>query len=51
MMFTGTAEGQPPPTGKRASRSEICLCRLKDDKIAEAWFAGSSSGLNEAICF
>jgi hypothetical protein len=50
MMFTGKTEGQPPPTGKRASRSEICLCRVNKGKIAEAWFAGTSTGINETFC-
>jgi predicted ester cyclase len=49
-MFTGKASHQPPPTGKRATRSEICVCRLKNGKIAEAWFAGSSTGINETFC-
>ena len=50
MMFTGQASHRQPPTGKRATRSEMCVCRLNKGKIAEAWFAGSSTGINETFC-
>lgn len=50
MMFTGKVPDRPPPTGKRATRSEMCVCRLKNGKIAEAWFAGTSTGINETFC-
>jgi predicted ester cyclase len=45
MMFTGELPGFPPPTGKQITINEICLCRLKKNKMIEVWMAGSATGL------
>lgn len=50
MMFTGKSAHRPPPTGKRATINEMCLCRVNDGKIAEVWFAGTTSGIDESFC-
>jgi predicted ester cyclase len=44
-IFTGEFPGAPSPTGKEVTINEIFLCRLEKGKIAEAWNAGSSTGI------
>jgi predicted ester cyclase len=45
-MFTGRAPGMPPPTGKEVTANYLYLFHLKDGKIAEAWYNGTTTGLN-----
>jgi predicted ester cyclase len=45
-MLTGRAPGIPPPTGKDVTANYLYLFRLKDGKIAEAWYNGTTTGLD-----
>ncbi len=47
-MLTGSAEGMPAPTGKEVTANYLYLFHLKDGKIAEAWYNGTTTGLNWA---
>jgi len=37
----GEIPGIPMPTGAKVSAGVTCICRVKNDKIAEIWFTGS----------
>jgi hypothetical protein len=45
-MFTGKAPDMPPPTGRELKMDLLFLFRLKDGKLAEAWYKGTTTGLN-----
>ncbi len=45
-MLTGQAPGMPAPTGKDVTANYLYLFRLKDGKIAEVWYNGTTSGLS-----
>ena len=45
-MLTGQAPGMPPPTGKEVTANYLYLFHLKDGKIIEAWYNGTTTGLN-----
>ena len=45
-MLSGQAPGAPPPTGKEVTANYLYLFHLKDGKIAEAWYNGTTTGLN-----
>jgi predicted ester cyclase len=47
-LLTGQAPGLPPPTGKPVTANYLYLFHLKDGKIAEAWYNGTTTGLNFA---
>ncbi len=47
-MLTGRAQGIPPPTGKEVTANYLYLFHLKDGKIAEAWYNGTTTGLDWA---
>jgi len=45
-MLTGQAPGLPPPTGKEVTANYLYLFHLIDGKIAEAWYNGTTTGLD-----
>jgi ketosteroid isomerase-like protein len=44
--LTGQGPGMPPPTGKEVKANYLYLFYLKDGKIAEAWYNGTTTGLS-----
>jgi predicted ester cyclase len=44
--LTGTAPGIPAPTGKEVTANYLYFFRLKQGKVIEAWYNGSTTGLN-----
>jgi predicted ester cyclase len=43
--FTGQVPGLPPPTGKEITANSIFVFRLDRGRLAEAWSAGTITGL------
>jgi len=44
--LTGQAPGYPPPTGKEVTLDYLYIFRVNEGRIIEAWYKGTSTGLN-----